>query len=203
VRDDQFYKLPDSTIKLVPFGPLEDQSVVAEALLSALPAWERTPEAHRARTPERFVEMLRQMTTREEFKFTTFPAKHDEMVIVEPISFYTLCAHHLAPFFGFAYVAYIPDELVAGLSKLPRAVKYVAKGFHVQEELTGEIADFLEEKLHPKGLGVILKAEHLCMAMRGVEERNVKTTTSAMRGVFLDTTKGARNEFLQLIGGQK
>jgi GTP cyclohydrolase I len=203
MKDDQYYKMPDSNIKLVPFGPLEDQSVVAEALLSALPAWERTPEAHRARTPERFVEMLRQMTTREEFKFTTFPAKHDEMVIVEPISFYTLCAHHLAPFFGFAYVAYIPDELVAGLSKLPRAVKYVAKGFHVQEELTGGIADFLEEKLHPKGLGVILKAEHLCMAMRGVEERNVKTTTSAMRGVFLDTTKGARNEFLQLIGGQK
>jgi GTP cyclohydrolase I len=201
MRDDQYYE--QDGLKLVPFGPEEDQGAVAEALLSALPAWDRTPEAHKERTPERFVEMLRQMTTREDFNFTTFPAKFDEMVVVEPISFYTLCAHHLAPFFGFAYIAYIPDGLVAGLSKLPRAVKYVAKGFHVQEELTGEIAAYLEEKLHPKGLGVILKAEHLCMAMRGVEERNVRTTTSAMRGVFLDPEKGARQEFLQLIGGQK
>lgn len=159
---------------------------------------------HMQRTPERFVNMLRELTTPEVFEFTVFDNTQglDEMITLEGIPFYTLCAHHIVPFFGYAHVAYIPQNSIAGLSKIPRAVKALAKGLNVQENLTVDIADFLEAKLEPLGVAVVLKAEHLCMAMRGVQAPGVITTTSAMRGVFADHARTAKAEFLGGINGR-
>lgn len=171
----------------------------ALSLLSSLEAWDRTPEAHRGDTPMRMVKALKQLTEREEFNFTTFPAESQDMITLSPIPFYTLCAHHVVPFYGVAHVSYVPDTQLAGLSKFARAVKYCAKGLWVQEELTTEIADFLEDNLHPLGVGVVLEAEHMCMAMRGVEMAGVKTTTSTMRGVYADHDKTAKAEFMEVI----
>jgi len=173
----------------------------AEQLLSSMETWSDTPEDHRAETPKRFVAMLREMTTRDsEFKFTTFDTEGpSEMITLGPIPFYTLCAHHVVPFFGNAWVGYVPDKLLCGLSKIPRAVRYLAKGFWVQEELTTDLADYLEMKLNPLGVAVVLEAEHMCMAMRGVEVANVTTRTSAMRGVFADHERTAKAEFMEGI----
>ena len=158
---------------------------------------------HGENTPQRFAQMLSDLTTRDEFSFTTFDntEKVDEMITVRDIPFYTLCNHHVIPFFGKAHIAYIPQGKIAGLSKFARTVKYFAKGLWVQEHLTSEIADFLEDKLEPLGVAVVMEAEHLCMTMRGVQVPGAMTTTSAMRGVFLDPEKGARQEFLSLIKG--
>lgn len=154
---------------------------------------------HLKRTPERFVNMMLEMLTPEQFEFTTFPSTSDEMVTLGPIPFYTLCAHHLVPFFGNAWVGYVPNELVAGLSKIPRMIKQQAKGLWVQEELTGAVADAFEAELMPKGIAVVLKAEHLCMAMRGVKQPGVLTTTSAMRGVYNEHDRTAKAEFMEWI----
>lgn len=153
-------------------------------------------ESHLAKTPARFVSMLREMLTPETFDFTTFESTSDEMVTLGPIPFYTLCAHHVVPFFGNVWVGYVPDKCIAGLSKIPRLVNELAKSLHVQEELTGLIADRLAEKLAPLGVGVVMKGEHLCMAMRGVKQPGVVTTTAAMRGVFADHSRTAKAEFL-------
>lgn len=184
---------------------MEQQHVedIAHQLFSSMEAWSRTPENHREETPRRFIAMLEQLTVREEFKFTTFDNDNvDEMITLGPIPFYTLCAHHIVPFYGQAWVGYVPNQKIAGLSKFPRAVKYLAKGFWVQEELTRAIADFLNEKLEPKGVAIVMKAEHLCMAMRGVEQPGVITTTSAMTGVFGDHDRTAKSEFLSFINGR-
>lgn len=152
---------------------------------------------HTKRTAERFYDMLVEMCTPEEFEFTTFESTSDEMVVLGPIPFYTLCAHHIVPFFGNAWVGYVPNTRVAGLSKIPRLVKNMSKGLWVQEELTGAIADGLEGNLDPKGVAVVLKAEHLCMAMRGVKQPGVVTTTSAMHGVFGNHDRTAKAEFME------
>lgn len=167
--------------------------------LSSLEAWDRTPKYHRRGTPARMMSALRQMTEREEFNFTTFPTTSNDMVTLSPIPFYTLCAHHVVPFFGKVHISYVPNGKLAGLSKFARAVKYCAKGFWVQEELTAEIADFLVGNLSPLGVGVIVEAEHMCMAMRGVEMAGVMTTTSAMRGVYADHDKTAKAEFMEVM----
>lgn len=173
----------------------------AEQLLSSLEAWDRTPKDHRANTPKRMVAALKQLTEREPFEFTTFPNTEglNEMITLGPIPFYTLCAHHVVPFFGHAWVSYIPNDKIAGLSKFARTVRQSAKGLWVQEELTREIVDFLEEKLDPQGVAVVLKAEHMCMAMRGVGVAGVITTTSAVRGVYADHSRTAKAEFLALV----
>lgn len=172
----------------------------ALAILKSLPAWSRTPEDHRQETPRRFLEALHQLTDREDFKFTTFPAVGlDEMITIGPIPFYTLCAHHVVPFFGNVWIAYVPNDRIAGLSKFARTVKWCAKGLWVQEELTTEIAGYLWMRLAPRGLAVVVKAEHMCMAMRGVEAAGVITTTSSMQGVFADHSRTAKAEFLEWI----
>jgi len=155
-------------------------------------------EHHRG-TPRRLAAAMKELTVREEFKFTTFEAKSQNMITLGPIPFYTLCAHHTLPFHGHAWIGYVPDERIAGLSKFARAVGYVAKGFHVQEELTTELHDFLNGKLQPKGLAIVMKAEHMCMAMRGVRASGVITTTSEMSGVFADHARTAKAEFLEWI----
>jgi GTP cyclohydrolase I len=177
-----------------------DPEAHALAILESLPAWDRAPKHHREKTPARFLHALHQMTDREEFNFTTFPANGlDEMITLGPIPFYTLCVHHVVPFYGNAWVGYVPRDKMAGLSKFPRAVKYMAKGLWVQEELTIEIADYLVEKLDPTGLAIVIKAEHMCMAARGIQQPGVVTTTSAMRGVFADHSRTAKVEFLEWI----
>lgn len=156
---------------------------------------------HHADTPKRFLAMLRAVTTKEEFNFTVFDNEEEvhDMVVLGPMPFYTLCAHHVVPFYGRAFVAYVPGDKIAGLSKFARAVKYISKGLWAQENLTHALADFLEYKLQPKGVAVVMQGEHLCMAMRGVEMQGVMTTTSAMRGVFADHKRTAKAEFMAYV----
>ena len=127
-----------------------------------------------------------------------FTVDYNEMVMVRDIDLYSLCEHHLLPFFGKCHVAYIPDGRVIGLSKVPRIVDVFARRLQVQERLTTQIAETLEAKLHPLGVAVVIEATHLCMAMRGVEKQNSVTVTSAMRGVFHRDPR-TRAEFLELI----
>ena len=127
-----------------------------------------------------------------------FDEKCDEMVIVKDIEFYSMCEHHLLPFFGQAHVAYVPNGRVIGLSKIPRLVEMFARRLQVQERMTTEIADAIDAAIAPQGVGVIVEAEHLCMMMRGVQTQRSTTVTSAMRGVF-KTQVQTRNEFLSLV----
>jgi GTP cyclohydrolase I len=127
-----------------------------------------------------------------------FDVDYDEMVIVKDIEFFSLCEHHLLPFFGKAHIAYLPKGKVIGLSKIPRVVDVFARRLQVQERLTTEIADAISDAVNPQGVAVILEAQHLCMMMRGVEKQHSATVTSAMRGVF-KTQLQTRNEFLSLV----
>ena len=128
-----------------------------------------------------------------------FDVEYSEMVIVRDIDFYSLCEHHLLPFFGKCHVAYLPSKKVIGLSKLPRIVDMFARRLQVQERLTEQIADAITSKINPVGVAVVIEATHLCMAMRGVEKQNSTTVTSAMQGIFRDDAR-TRQEFLKLIG---
>ncbi|HET7041830.1 MAG TPA: GTP cyclohydrolase I FolE, partial [Gemmatimonadales bacterium] len=129
-----------------------------------------------------------------------FEEDHDNMVMVRDIELYSMCEHHMLPFFGRAHVAYIPNGRIVGLSKLPRIVEVFARRLQVQERLTDQVADAIMDVLHPQGVGVVVDCVHLCMAMRGVEKQNSRTTTSALRGVFRDDPR-TRDEFLRLVSG--
>ena len=131
-----------------------------------------------------------------------FDVDYDEMVMVKEIEFYSLCEHHLLPFFGKAHVAYLPQGKVVGLSKIPRIVDVFARRLQVQERLTQQIAEAIEDAIRPQGVGVVLEAQHLCMMMRGVEKQSSSTVTSSMRGVF-KTQLQTRNEFLSLVQSQR
>ena len=156
------------------------------------------------RTPERFEKALRYLTSgyRQDpdkiLNGATFSVSYDEMVVVKDIEVYSLCEHHLLPFFGKCHVAYIPNKRVVGLSKIARLVNMYARRLQIQERLTSQIAHTLEEKLTPQGVGVIIEARHLCMVMRGVEKQHSAAMTSAMLGCFR-TNKQTRDEFLSLI----
>lgn len=130
---------------------------------------------------------------------TTFDESHQELVLVKDIPFYSHCEHHMVPFFGKAHIAYIPNGQVVGISKLARLVECYAKRVQIQERMTSQIADDIEEYLQPRGVGVIIQAEHLCMAMRGVKKPGSNTITSAMRGVFREDGNNARMELMNLI----
>jgi GTP cyclohydrolase I len=127
-----------------------------------------------------------------------FEEQYDEMVTVRDIELYSLCEHHLLPFFGCAHIAYIPDGRVVGLSKIPRLIDVFSHRLQVQERLTMQIAAALEDLLHPKGVAVVIEASHLCMMMRGVQKQRSKTITSAMRGIFKDDPR-TRAEFFDLV----
>jgi GTP cyclohydrolase I len=156
-----------------------------------------------ARTPQRVANSLTWLTRGYETDVTevvgsaVFEELHENMVMVRDIDLYSLCEHHLLPFFGKAHVAYIPDGKIVGLSKIPRIVEVFARRLQVQERLTEQIAHAIEEVLEPRGVGVVIEAYHLCMMMRGVEKQNSKTITSALRGQFRDDAK-TREEFLYL-----
>jgi GTP cyclohydrolase IA len=128
-----------------------------------------------------------------------FGEKYDEMVLVKNIDFYSLCEHHILPFYGKVHVAYIPDGKIIGLSKIPRVVEVFSRRLQVQERMTQEIADTLDHYLHPQGVAVVSEAFHMCMMMRGVEKQNSSATASAMHGVFKDDAR-TRSEFLTFIG---
>lgn len=150
-------------------------------------------------TPKRYIKFMREFLEPKEFNFTTFDAEGtDEMIIQTNIPFYSLCEHHIAPFFGTADVAYIPDKKIIGLSKLARTVDLYANRFQNQERITTQIAERLMLELEPIGVAVHLKAQHLCMAMRGVKKHDTHTSTSKLLGAFKTDDK-ARNEFLRLI----
>jgi GTP cyclohydrolase IA len=155
------------------------------------------------RTPERVTKSLGWLTrgygadVHEVVGDALFEAPHESMVMVRDIELYSICEHHMLPFFGKAHIAYIPDGKIVGLSKLPRIVDVFARRLQVQERLTEEIAQAVNEVLAPKGVGVVIEAVHLCMMMRGVEKQNSKTITSALLGSFRDDAK-TRSEFLRL-----
>ncbi len=156
------------------------------------------------RTPERVEKMLRFMTQGYRQHVETllngalFPIEYDEMVIVKDIDFFSMCEHHMLPFFGRCHVGYLPNKKVVGLSKIPRIVDLFSRRLQVQERLTVQIADALQSQLKAHGVGVVMEARHLCMMMRGVEKQNTVAVTSEMRGVFR-SQQTTRTEFLKLI----
>ncbi len=156
------------------------------------------------KTPERFEKALKFLTSGYHqnvdhvLNGATFSVAYDEMVIVKDIEFFSLCEHHLLPFFGKCHVAYLPNKKVIGLSKVARLVNMFARRLQIQERLTSQIAHAIEEKLSPEGVGVIIEARHLCMQMRGVEKQHGQAVTSAMLGCFRHN-KETRDEFLSLV----
>lgn len=150
-------------------------------------------------TPKRYIKFLDEFLNPPEFKLTTFESEGmDEMVVVKDIPFYSLCEHHLAPFFGTGAIAYIPNGRIVGLSKLPRVLDQVSRRLQNQERITKSVADILNESLNPKGVAVVLNARHMCMEMRGIKAFGASTTTSSMTGVF-KTDINCRQEFLNFI----
>ena len=156
-------------------------------------------------TPDRIARMYKELTIgyrvspQEIINGAIFDIKYDEMVIVKDIEFYSLCEHHLLPFFGTCHVAYIPNGKIIGLSKVPRIVEVFSRKLQIQEKMTVEIADFLDKILKPEGVAVVAEAYHLCMAMRGIKKAKAKMLTSAMHGVFKEDER-TRIEFLSFIG---
>ena len=159
---------------------------------------------HLRETPRRVAQAYAELLTPAPFNATTFPNDegYDELVLVRDIPFQSLCAHHLLPFHGTAHVAYLPGERIIGLSKLGRVVDLFARDLQVQERLTTQVAEWLEELLAPRGVGVIVEAEHLCMSLRGVQKPGALTVTSALRGIVRDDPR-TREEFLSLASGSR
>jgi GTP cyclohydrolase I len=151
-------------------------------------------------TPGRIARAYAELLTPIPFNVTTFPNDegYDELVVVRDIPFQSLCMHHMLPFHGIAHVAYLPDERIVGLSKLGRVVDLFARDHQVQERLTTQVADWLVDQLAPRGVGVIIEAEHLCMSLRGVQKAGSRTVTSALRGSVKDDPR-TRQEFLSLV----
>lgn len=175
---------------------------LVEKLLAAIGEDPKRPGLRR--TPERYAEMLRAVTRGygqsldELMRGAIFEEPYDQMVIVKDIDFYSLCEHHLLPFFGKAHVAYIPAGRLIGLSKIPRIVELFARRLQLQERLTMQIAESIQQAIRPRGVGVVIEAFHLCVAMRGVEKQNAYMTTSEVLGDFRED-RATRTEFLDLL----
>jgi GTP cyclohydrolase IA len=189
-------------------GGAEAKKSIADSVRKIIEAVGEDP--HRdglRRTPERFEKAFRFLTSGYQqdpeklLNGAMFTVCYDQMVLVKDIEFYSLCEHHLLPFFGKCHVAYIPDKKVVGLSKIPRLVNMFARRLQIQERLTNQIANSIQQKIAPLGVGVVIEGRHLCMAMRGVEKESSQTVTSAMLGSFKDNPK-TREEFLALVRGK-
>jgi GTP cyclohydrolase I len=150
-------------------------------------------------TPRRVADAYTELLTPRPFRATTFlnDDGYDELIVARAIPFHSLCMHHLLPFHGVAHIGYLPGERIVGLSKLGRVVEFFSRDLQIQERLTAQIADWLHQELEPKGVGVVLEAEHLCMSLRGVQTLGAKTLTSALRGIVRDDPR-TRQEFLAL-----
>jgi GTP cyclohydrolase IA len=177
-----------------------DHAAARRAALDLLQALGADPEDESLReTPRRVADAYAELLTPRPFQATTFPNDdgYDELIVVRSIPFHSLCMHHLLPFHGSAHIAYLPGERIIGLSKLGRVVEYFSRDLQLQERLTTQVADWLERELAPKGVGVVLEAEHLCMSLRGVQKLGAKTVTSALRGLVREDAR-TRQEFLSL-----
>lgn len=194
-----------AAVKMIPRGKVEPEYPIAPHVEQILREIGEDPSRDGLlRTPVRVEKALRDLTA----GYTTdvnsvlngalFDVDYDEMVIVKDIEFYSLCEHHMLPFFGKIHVAYIPNGKVIGLSKIPRIVDIFARRLQVQERLTQEVATTIMEAINPKGVGVVATAQHFCMMMRGVEKQHSDTVTSTMLGSFRNSRE-TRNEFLSLI----
>jgi GTP cyclohydrolase IA len=150
-------------------------------------------------TPRRVADAFAELLTPEPFRATTFPndGGYDQLIVARAIPFHSLCMHHLLPFHGLAHIGYLPGERIIGLSKLGRVVEFFSRDLQIQERLTTQIAGWLERELEPKGVGVVLEAEHLCMSLRGVQKLGAKTVTSALHGLVRDDPR-TRQEYLAL-----
>jgi GTP cyclohydrolase I len=187
-------------------GGLGESESIADMLRRMLRMIGEDPNRDGLRhTPERFEKALRFLTSgylqdpEKVLNGAMFSVSYDQMVLVKDIEVYSLCEHHMLPFFGKCHVAYIPNKKVVGLSKIPRLVNMFARRLQLQERLTNQIATAIQQKIMPIGVGVVLEARHLCMVMRGVEKQNSQTVTSAMLGSFRENAQ-TREEFLSLIG---
>lgn len=171
----------------------------AQELLRAIGADVDSPDL--LETPRRVAASFAELVTPAEFGATLFPNDgcYDELVVVRDIPFHTLCMHHLLPFHGEAHVAYLPGDTIIGISKLARVVEAFARDLQLQERLTVQVADWLEQELAPRGVGVVLSAEHMCMTIRGIRKPGSRTVTSALRGSLRDDAR-TRQEFLSLVG---
>ena len=150
-------------------------------------------------TPRRVADAYAELLTPQPFRATTFPNEdgYDELVVARAIPFHSLCMHHLLPFHGVVHIGYLPGDRIIGLSKLGRVVELFARDLQIQERLTTQVADWLQRELEPKGVGVVLEAEHMCMSLRGVQKFGARTVTSAVHGVLRDDAR-SRQEFLAL-----
>ena len=181
-----------------------DVDAAAKAVRNLLVALGRDPDdEHLAETPRRVARAFQEQLTPTDFDPTCFPNDegYDELVMVRDIPFHSLCEHHLLPFVGRAHVAYLPRERIVGLSKLARVVEHLSRDLQVQERMTQQVADWLQERLEPRGVGVVLEAEHMCMRLRGVRTPGTMTVTSALRGTLRDDPR-TRTEFLDLARGR-
>src|SRR3954447_6142692 len=192
--------MPRPALHAIPSGvdPTAAERAAAD-LLAALGA-DLSDESLRD-TPRRMAAAYEEMLSPEPFDATTFPndGAYDELVVVRDIPFHSLCEHHLLPFHGVAHVGYLPDERIVGISKLARVVDHFARDLQVQERLTAQVAGWLQRRLSPKGVGVVLEAEHLCMSIRGAVKPGSRTMTSALHGLVRDDQR-TRQEFLALAG---
>lgn len=181
--------------------PAIDRPAAEQAVRDLLAALGRdTGEPGLRETPRRVAAAFGELLTHDPVSLTTFPndAGYDELVVVRDIPFHSLCMHHLLPFHGVAHVAYLPGERIIGLSKLARVVELFARDLQLQERLTMQVATCLQEHLRPKGVGVVIEAEHLCMSLRGVQKAGTRTTTSALLGLLREDPR-TRQEFMAIV----
>jgi GTP cyclohydrolase I len=189
-------------LRVIPGRGEIDLAAAEQAVASLLIALGKDPAGdHLTDTPRRVARSYAELLTPPEFDFTTFPNDegYDELVLARSIPVNSLCEHHLLPFHGVAHVGYLPGDRILGLSKLARVVEFFARDLQVQERLTKQIADWLQERLAPKGVGVVIEAEHLCMSLRGVRATGSDTVTSALHGLLRDSPV-SRQEFFALAG---
>ncbi|HET9441682.1 MAG TPA: GTP cyclohydrolase I FolE [Acidimicrobiales bacterium] len=187
-------------LRLVRGGTDIDLPAAEQAVADLLVALGQDPhDAHTRDTPRRVAAAYAELLTPRSFSLTTFPNDegYDELVLARAIPFHSLCQHHMLPFKGVAHVGYLPGDRILGLSKLARVVELFARGLQVQERLTKQVADWLEDHLRPKGVGVVLEAEHLCMSLRGVQASGSTTVTSALHGLLREDSR-SRAEFFAL-----
>jgi GTP cyclohydrolase I len=180
-----------------------DLEAAARAVRDLLAALGQDPSSeHLARTPDRVARAFAEQLTPLPFAPTTFPNEegYNELVLVRDIPFHSLCEHHLLPFVGTAHVAYLPKDRIIGLSKLARVVEHFSRALQVQERMTQQVADWLVRELDPRGVGVVLEAEHMCMRLRGARVTGTRTVTSALHGTVRDDVR-TRTEFLDLVRG--
>jgi GTP cyclohydrolase I len=193
---------PRADLRVVHGGDEIDLAAAANAVSDLIVALGQDPSTARlAETPLRVARAYAEMLTPRPFDLTTFPNDegYDELVLARDIPFQSLCEHHLLPFHGVAHVGYLPADRILGLSKLARVVELFARRLQVQERLTQQVANWLDEHLDPRGVGVVLEAEHLCMSMRGVRAHGTSTVTSALHGLLRDDAR-SRQEFFALAG---